>query len=320
MNRGKETSLTKLLKSKKSFQSKILDPGKWELPMYILCGLKNSKGANIVDTYSLAEYFFRNETPGVHERVSNALFKYADYAAKQYSDRFLSVLTKGSRIFESPEIFQEFYENPLLNKYELDEFSLTKYLFHGEKGKNWYPETLKAFEDMLKGYDIELFVKLFAITSPRNNFKANLGHAFRAYELFNSKKSFEQGNFLPNVLSMLNDFRNKDFIFEQEQRNGRRKITNFALGILGKKDAIVVDSWVLKAYGLSEEYLWRGKKAPYSPRVTEYDLIEDHIKRLAECCGYEPRQIIAMLWHGIRTLNSPHKATEARKILQELLK
>jgi hypothetical protein len=315
----KSTSLIKLVARQKPFQSDVLVAEKWAMPMYVLCGLKNKDQADQVDTYSIAEFFFREETDGIHEKISNALHKYAEYVSKKESDYFLAILSAGVNNFEDPEIFEAFYESKLLKKYGIDDFGLSKYLFHGEKGKDWYPQTLKTFEKMLEGYDIELFVKLFAITSPRNNFKANLRLALRAYELFIKKKPFERCGFMPNVLCMLNDFKNKDFVFEKDQRNGRRKITNFARGILGDKDAIVVDSWVLKAYGMSQDYIHKGIKAPHAPRITEYDFIEDHIRHLAECCDYEPRQVVAMLWHGIRTLNSPHKVTKTKKILQEVL-
>ena len=309
---------TRSVRKKKSFSVKSLDTEKWAIPMYVLYGIANTKEFTKVDTYKLAEFFYRKETPGVWERISNALYKFADYVDPNNGESFLAVLTKGSQSFDNPEILEDFYQDKLLLKYDLDEYGISKYLFHGKKGMNWYPETLKVFKKMLPGYDIELFVKLFAITSPRNNFQANLRHALKAYDLFTQRLPFE-GKFLGNVVSMLNDFRDKKFIFEKEQRNGRRKVANFARAILGDKNAVVLDSWLMRATGLAEEYKWEGTKAPHKPRVTEYDLMENYVRQLAECCNYEPRQIVAMLWHGTRTVNSPHKITDTKKILTKVL-
>ena len=58
----------------------------------------------------------------------------------------------------------------------------------------------------------------------------------------------------------------------------------------------------------------------FSPRRSEYDLIEEHIKALAEACEYEPRQIVSMFWCGTRRMESKFKTTNAEKLLKEVLK
>ena len=66
-----------------------------------------------------------------------------------------------------------------------------------------------------------------------------------------------------------------------------------------------------------EEYKWKGIKAPHNPRTTEYDLIERYIKRLAEVSGYEPRQIVSMLWSGIKTEKGVRKSVNTKEVLIE---
>lgn len=316
--RGDNAVLTTHIgKKEKKFDSPLLNDEKWILPLCVLSGLKDD--SHIVDTYSLAQHFMREEIDELYGELDEELRRYAAYAAQDTSEKFLSVLSTGMAYFDNPEILESFYEEELLNKYAINEFDIAKYLFHGWEGRNWYQRTLKAFKDELRGYDIDLFVKLFAITSPMTHFKANLTNAFRAYELFQKKKKFEKQEFLPNVTCMLNDFRSGTLTFTGEERNGRRKISNFARAILGDKHAVVIDSWVLEALGLSETYLYKGKEKQHTPRITEYDLAETYVSLLAETTGYQPRQIIAMLWSGMKRQHARFKETDTSSLLKEVL-
>jgi len=312
---------TPVKKQKPEFRTKHIPKHEvWILPLFVLCGLKG-KSPDIVDTYTTAELFTPHDDPNEISKISDEIRRFAIISAPEESEEFLAVITAGAERFKEPFQLEYFNEenSKLVEKYEFDEFSISKYLFHGRKEKNWYPHTLKAFKEQFKEYDIELFVKLFAITSPRNNFKANLVHAKHAYSLFKKGKRFEKQGFLPSVVTILNDFRSGEFTFEKDSRNGRRKITNFANAILGDKKAVVVDSWVMRAFGLAEEYSWKDvKKAPHTPRITEYDLVENYIRTLAEVSCYEPRQIVSMLWSGTRSFNSNHKVARTRKVLERI--
>jgi hypothetical protein len=287
-------------------------------PMYVLMGLR--KPFNDRDKYALAEHFMVDSVS--HTKVLNALYKYEEYVTNGGSQipDVLDVIWTGAEQFDqyaSSHVFVD--ENrDLMVRHKFDLVKVSKYFFHGFADRNWYRNTLATFKSELVGYDIELFVKLFALTSPRTNFKANLTNAFRAYALLAKGRNFRNKGFLPAVENSLEDFRLGSFDFNGEYRGGRRKISNFANAILGDKKAIVVDTWLLRAYGLQDHYLWRGKPYPYTPRPSEYDLIENHIRHLAEVCRYEPRQIVSMLWSGIRQVHSNNKVASTAALLKTM--
>ncbi len=320
MKRGKKNTLTTIVKKNKpEFVSRHIPKHEvWILPLFVLCGLK--KPQLQCDSLTIAEMFTPMDDPRELASISRDIESFAEESASENPDMFLSILTSGAMNFNEPFALESFYEEneDLLKKYEFDEFSISKYLYHGYNARNWYPETLKAFKETFRDYDIELFVKLFAITSPRNHFKTNLIHAKHAYELYKKGKKFENEGFLPSVVKILNDFRNGEFAFGKDSRNGRRKIMNFARAILGDKKAVVVDSWLMRAFNLHEEYEWRDKIVPFSPRITEYDLVENYILRLGEVSGFQPRQLVSMLWSSTKTLNSKHKSTSTSDVLKEL--
>jgi hypothetical protein len=168
------------------------------------------------------------------------------------------------------------------------------------------------------GYtDIELFVKLFAITSPRTHFESNITLALKAYDIYTNNGSFEQG-FLPGVAANLVDFQVGNFVFENPETNSRRKITNFVQAIMGDKKSVVVDTWILDAYGLMQYYEHKGVIRSHAPTRDEYTFLEGHIKLLAHLSGFEPRQIISMLWSGIKMVKSRHKKVNTEKVLHNV--
>ena len=260
-----------------------------------------------------------------NESRYNAVFKAIERLAKYVNQKdpyaFLRVLNTGVSAFDNPDPLHSFEgdQAELLDKYDLDDFSIAKYIYHGKPGRDWYSKTLKTFKSQLNGCDIELFVKLFAITSPRTNFASNIRNALKAYDLYINKKSFTNNGFMRGIVTILDDFRSGTFTFDETPRGGRRKIVNFAKAILGDKDAVVVDSWLLKALGLAQLYIHKnGQGGTYNPRRSEYDLAERYIRALAISSGYEARQIIGMVWHGVRTSNSHLKVTDTAQVLNKI--
>lgn len=323
--RGDDAVLTQHIKrsNKKEYNLRHIKPHVNILPYFVLSGLKQDISDNDRDSYALAEMFM-TDTVG-YEGTLNDLYRFAEYAQNTRYDweDVLTLLYKGGNDFTYPPAYFDFNtinQNLVrLHGYKFDEPRIAKALLSGVDEKDWYPETLNAFEKMLPRYDIDLFVKIFAITSPRTHFKANLVNALKAYRLFKAGKSFHGHGFMQNIVSMLYDLRKNNFSFDRAAcRNGRRKIVNFYCSIVGDKKAVTVDSWIGDAYGIGEKYLYQGKEHPYTIRTTEYDVMEAHILSLAESCGYEPRQIVSMLWCGIRKIHSRYKTTNTELLLKEL--
>jgi hypothetical protein len=197
---------------------------------------------------------------------------------------------------------------------------IMRYILNGREDVNWYEETKAAFEAFLPGYNIDLFISLFALTSPRTNFASNLKLALKAYDMFTGKIEFEEKGFLGSTFIILKQFREGLFVFQSGVRGSKRKINNFKHSITGK-DHITVDMWILKAFGLLAYYVFKGKRYPYSTRDGEYDVVEAYLKGLSRVVQIEGRQINAMIWRGIRQEEYEKDATtDTSSLLVKALK
>ena len=72
---------------------------------------------------------------------------------------------------------------------------------------------------------------------------------------------------------------------------GGRKIQKFVAALLNDKNAVVIDRWMLKAFGF-----------PQKITDARYRTIENWIMQQAEKENMEPRQVQAALWTGIKLL------------------
>jgi hypothetical protein len=192
--------------------------------------------------------------------------------------------------------------------------NLMRYILNGVTDTFWYENTKLAFEQFLPGYDIELFIKVFAMTSPRTDFASNIKLALKGYDMFIGNSKFEKSGFLGTVFSILEQFKNGTLQFTSGIRGPKRKIVNFKGSISGE-DNVTADMWITLAFGLLSYYTFRGKRYPYTIRDSEYDVIEIYIKALSEITGFKAKQINAMLWLGIRKENYKRHVTSSSLLL-----
>lgn len=207
----------------------------------------------------------------------------------------------------------------------IDILRFLKCVVFGMENKDWYQDTGKVFRKVLPRFgikDIELFTKIFAITSARTNFKSHLWTTNRVYRMFQEgRKNFDGENLLPAVANMLTDFRAGTMSFEVEKApENRRKIVNFGQALLGDPKAVVCDSWLLDAFGMAEYYKWKDRVSPYTPRVHEYDAVEAMVQEMARQSKLEPRQIVSMAWAGARRLMGKHKKYDTETVLRSVFK
>ncbi len=303
---------------KKPFDSKKINPWElWTLPLWILGGLKAGKTLQ-VNMYELASMMGTNEN--LYEVITYELERYAHHVNPRSPDAFLTLLNTG--IHEDYPSFNELQNitETLYTKSGMafDLYNITRCLYLGSHGKNWYSEATQTFKEMLPDYDIETFIKIFALTSPVSDLRTNLEKALKAYDVFyKGKKKFK--GFLPNIDKMLNELKRGEFSFEKVSPSSRPKVVSFAKTLLGDTEAVVIDSKVMHATGLARVYTWEHKEHTVTVTRTEYKLVSEYIKILAKTAGYEPRQVVAMLWTGQKMLNPRHRKINVSEVLQELL-
>lgn len=152
----------------------------------------------------------------------------------------------------------------------------------GVKDIHWYRDTERLFVDLFGSDRLHLVTQLFAATSIKSTLTSNIKLFRRALRDINEGNEFRR--YLPAMEYQLKLI-----------RDGRpiqaRKIRNFAAAMSGDVNAVVVDRWLMRAFG------YDGIK---SPTDAQYTRIENWVRGYAEMTSREPRQISAMIWSGIR--------------------
>lgn len=311
---------TKTIKKKtqKEFRIKHLSLFVDAIPLYILKGMKHP--IEDYDSYAFAEAHFEDE----HDNVLNETWNLVTYLSDNNRvdpDYIMQILYGGWDAFDSQQDSETAGSNKfqtVLKRDKLAIFHALKCMVAGRDHAHWYEDTYKTFVDLLPGYDIELFVKAFGATSPMSHLRSNLRFALQAYDCIKKGKSVEELQVIPPAKAMLRDLAKGTF--EKVARDStRRKVINFTNAILGDVSAVIVDSWMLKAYDIGREYVWNNKTYCRTPRIDVYDSIEYHLRTLAKGSGFEARQLTAMAWAGIRIMHSKFKEADTRKILTEIL-
>ncbi|MCL4538033.1 MAG: hypothetical protein M1378_00265, partial [Bacteroidetes bacterium] len=166
----------------------------------------------------------------------------------------------------------------------------------GMTGMGWYD----AVRDDLKyvfGDDTNLLIGFLAATSPNNAVAGNVTQALKAYSMYKSGQKFEDAEkgkgFLPAHISNLNRFLADGTI------NGR-KVNNFLQAMLGKEDAVTVDRWMGRAFGLPISSGEGSDEKSRTIKDDEYTFIEDVIRDAAKELKVTPRQVQAAIWAGVR--------------------
>lgn len=162
--------------------------------------------------------------------------------------------------------------------------TMKKLLAMNKKGvadHEWYDKTSAELKDMF-GQDADLVARLFAATSNNATVMANASLAMKA--LLQIKAGEPIHGFLPDVIE------NVKRAAAGEPLNGR-KIDNFAKALSGDPDAVVIDRWIMRAFGFN-----RGT----APTDLQYDFMENAIKQIAKEQGQTPRQVQAAIWFAFK--------------------
>ncbi len=279
------------------------------IPYLILAGLSHTKREALIDLCSIDDVatILRKKSTLDISKVKQELLEYIShelpYIKKYNADMICNVLRIGATLLKGKKtekgvLWQRAH---ILRgaKHKAKYGKIMRYILNGESDALWYENTKLAFESFLPGYDTELFIKLFAMTSPRTNFVSNIKLALKGYNMFVGKSKFENSGFLSAVFSILKQFHEGTFDFRLGIRGSKRKITSFKNSISGG-DSVTADMWITMAFGLLSYYTFKGKRFPYTIRDSEYDVIETYIKGLSEVTGFKAKHINAMLWLGIR--------------------
>lgn len=174
----------------------------------------------------------------------------------------------------------------------MDTSRIVEYINKGERDRYWYADTQKLFERLFPGR-LGLVTNLFAATSINSSLKSNIRLFRRA--LFEIDRDKPRGVYLPVMAMQI------DRIRRGEPLSGR-KIRSFAAAMSGDPNAVVVDTWLLRAFDEDRKYYRNGSETYRSGGATDrqYDVIEAYVRDEARRRGLEAREVSSMIWGGIR--------------------
>lgn len=159
--------------------------------------------------------------------------------------------------------------------------------------KYWYDEEREALAKLLPNYDINLVIDILCATSMNSTLKANVTLFLKAMYQINNDLPLK--GFMPNIKKGIED------CLAGGQLNGM-KTGSFARALKGDKDAVVVDLWHQRCYGIDREEQQETRTIVRTPTPKEYRAVEAEVRNSARILQYEPRQVSAMIWGGMRKL------------------
>lgn len=155
-----------------------------------------------------------------------------------------------------------------------------KYIKLGWASRFWFEECERVLVDLFP--DPTFAANLLAATSPRNTLRSNVKLFRRA--LFEWERGeLDLTGYFPSVAG------NVSRVLNGEPIQGR-KVRAFAAAMTGDVNAVVVDMWLMRAFG------YRGDR----PTPSQFASITRDVRELAPYYGLQPRQLSAVLWAGCR--------------------
>ena len=174
---------------------------------------------------------------------------------------------------------------------------LPKYIWLGREHKDWYKDCTSMFIELFGKDELELVCKLFAATSINTSMKANITLFRKAYIELKENKPI--GNYLPNIQNQLR------LVREGKPLSGR-KINSFSQAMSGDSNAVVVDVWMGRIFGVDKKYFRQKSQRMQSGGLTDknYTLIESYIREQAPQMGLTPCELQSILWAGARIFHN----------------
>lgn len=186
--------------------------------------------------------------------------------------------------------------------------NIEKYIALGAKDKDWYANTEKLFAEIFGRENVPLVAKMFAATSINSSLKSNIRLFRKAWYELKTDKPHE--NYLPNIRDQLNRLRHG-------QELSGKKINAFAAAMSGDRNSVVVDVWLLRAFGEERKY-GRASGLVRSSGATDkqFSIIETWVRTEAAWLKLQPRELSAIIWSGVRIDTTGDYETSYHNILR----
>jgi hypothetical protein len=158
--------------------------------------------------------------------------------------------------------------------------TIMKYYRAGKEGKDWYNFVRPALQPLF-GANTDLFLKMFAATSPNTKVTQNVLNAVKAYRQFLLGEPFTG---MPAHVDNLNRA-------VAGVRMSGPKVGAFGPNLLGNLTPVTVDLWMARAI------LGRDTVTPLQSKLVDY-----MTSQAAKKVGLQPAEMQAAIWTGIKKL------------------
>lgn len=156
---------------------------------------------------------------------------------------------------------------------------MIQYIKLGWPARNWFQDCEHVLRDLFP--DPIFAAKLLAATSPRNTLRSNV-RLFRRV-LFDIENNRSFSGYFPSILPNITRLR------EGQELSGQ-KVRAFAAAMMGDSQAVVVDMWLMRAFGYRDD----------RPTTRQFNSVTKDVREVAPYYGLTPCQLSAVLWYGCR--------------------
>lgn len=197
----------------------------------------------------------------------------------------------------------------------MDTAKISDYIDTGWHDRYWYKHTQEMFEEIFGKDELKLVASLFAATSMNSSLKSNIRLFRRAYDEI--KRGVPHVRYMPGIRDQLNKLR------DGGELSGN-KIRAFAAAMSGDTEAVVVDIWLLRAFGEDRKYKRHtgphaGKDRSGGATDKQFREIEHWVREEAKLLAIQPRELSAIIWSGARITLSGDRNTRYHEILKHQL-
>lgn len=194
----------------------------------------------------------------------------------------------------------------------MDYKDIPTYVWLGRSYQHWYRDCYQLFVELFGEPEVPLVANIFAATSINTSLKANITLFRRAY--YEMQNELPIGNYLPNIQNQLARIRSG-------QELSGRKIRSFAAAMSGDVNAVVVDIWALRAFGMDRKSMRH--TGPHAGRMRsggatdkQYTLIENYIREQSRQMGLLPAEMSAMIWTGARMFHNGERDNSYQAVMR----
>jgi hypothetical protein len=162
---------------------------------------------------------------------------------------------------------------------------LLPYVYKYIHNKHWYKNSNELIKSKY-GNDYKLFIKLLAVTSPRNSVKTNTQYAVKVFQYIKDNKPIDFKIGLAN--KQISNNINK--VICNIKPSGV-KVNAFIASLNLIDNSVCIDTWMLKAFNINRR----------APTPKDIRVITHRIKTLASITGLKTYEVQACLWVYAKT-------------------